>query len=251
MSQAPYPEYPAYPAYPGGPPPVPPTQNTAGLVGFIVSMCGLLCGLAFPVGMIISLFGLKSQPKGFAIAGSIVGAVGTLLLVALVAIYAVMIAAFVGMMPNLQQSITTINSVQQAQQVIEQHRLNNGDLPDAETGNQLIAGSIDGWQTPLRYDHGVDEGSNYHVRSAGPDRVFDTADDITIDQSGVMSGDAPGLAPAFQPQPPMNAPLPIDVPERAMPPETAIPPEARPTDIPDLHPPAIPLDTAVPDDREP
>jgi hypothetical protein len=38
----------------------------------------------------------------------------------------------------------------------------------------------DGWGTPLKYEKLSDE--NYRLSSAGPDRAFDTEDDITLER---------------------------------------------------------------------
>ena len=60
----------------------PAPTNGLGIAGFIVSLVGLLsCGLLCPIGFLLSLVGLTKQPRGFAIAGAIIGAIGTLWLV--------------------------------------------------------------------------------------------------------------------------------------------------------------------------
>lgn len=71
-------------------------SNSAGLAGFVISLVGLLsCGLLSPVGLIISMMGLKREPKGLAIAGVVIGLVGSLwVIVALVfGLFAVILAA--------------------------------------------------------------------------------------------------------------------------------------------------------------
>ena len=57
----------------------PAPTNGLGIAGFIVSLVGFLsCGLLSPIGFLLSLVGLTKQPRGFAIAGAIIGAIGTL-----------------------------------------------------------------------------------------------------------------------------------------------------------------------------
>ena len=57
----------------------PAPTNGLGIAGFIVSLVGFLsCGLLSPIGFLLSLVGLTKQPRGFAIAGALIGAIGTL-----------------------------------------------------------------------------------------------------------------------------------------------------------------------------
>src|SRR4051812_164334 len=77
--------------------------NPLAIAGFIVSLIGMLgCLILGPVGMVISAFALRRKPRGFAIAGLILGILATLTIITLVAsvwFFAVMasrsLAAFV------------------------------------------------------------------------------------------------------------------------------------------------------------
>ena len=60
--------------------------NTIGLFGFIVALTGLLCCVTFPIGLILSLIGLRKPPRGFAIAGTVIGSLGTVVVLGLVAL---------------------------------------------------------------------------------------------------------------------------------------------------------------------
>lgn len=64
----------------GLPPPSTPTSetNTYGLIGLILSIMGFMTIIAAPIGLILSLIGLKHPQKGLAIAGTIVGIISTL-----------------------------------------------------------------------------------------------------------------------------------------------------------------------------
>jgi hypothetical protein len=69
-----------------GGPPVPrylpaPASNDLGLAGFIVSLLGLVLsgGLLCPVGLVLSAMALRREPRGFAVAGFVIGLVGTLM----------------------------------------------------------------------------------------------------------------------------------------------------------------------------
>ncbi len=58
------------------------SENVLGLIGFVLSIVSLLLffGAASPVSLCLSLFGLRKQPRGFAIAGTVISALGTALL---------------------------------------------------------------------------------------------------------------------------------------------------------------------------
>lgn len=63
------------------PEPKPSEMNTWGLVGLILSILGFVTGgVTGPIGLILSLIGLKHPQKGLAIAGVIVGALSSLIL---------------------------------------------------------------------------------------------------------------------------------------------------------------------------
>ena len=153
------------------PPPAPPLRsqtNGLGIAGFVVSLVGIFTCVLCPVGLILSLIALKNQPKGFAIAGTVIGGLGTLLLGGFI----VMIVST----PQALDGIKTGITIAQAHAAIEESRGEDGALPSDEEGNQLIEEFEDAWGNPLRYElQGEDR---YIIRSAGPDGEFGTADDI-------------------------------------------------------------------------
>lgn len=52
-------------------------SNSMGLAGFIISLVGWVsCGVLCPIGLVLSLIGLRKQPRGFAVAGVILGGLG-------------------------------------------------------------------------------------------------------------------------------------------------------------------------------
>ena len=55
-------------------------SNPAGTAGFVISLFGLLltCGILCPLGLFFSLVGLTKSPRGTAVAGTILGLIGTL-----------------------------------------------------------------------------------------------------------------------------------------------------------------------------
>ena len=158
----------SYPPPPPPPPPLTSQTNGLGIGGFVVSLVGILtCGVISPIALILSLVALRRQPRGFAIAGTVIGGVGTLM----VAGFAVAFLAF----PEIKQVFETSFAMYKAHTVIESHRGENDALPSDEEGNRLIEDLADGWGNPLRYEL---DGETFMVRSAGPDGEFGTPDDI-------------------------------------------------------------------------
>jgi len=71
---------------------------------------------------------------------------------------------------SMTMAVTTINA----------HRAEKGELPDADSGNSLIAPFKDSAGRALRYDR-KDDG--FVVRGTGRDGRFDTEDDVKMDSS--------------------------------------------------------------------
>jgi hypothetical protein len=208
-----------------------PQENTLGLVGFIASLVGLFFCVAAPIGLILSLMGLRQQPKGFAIAGAIIGGITTLFYLAIVAMYGAVIAACIGIGAAAQPMIQTMGKLGEARQAIENARSPDGSYPGQAEGDALIAGKTDYWQMPLRYEPTAD---GYVVRSAGPDKQFNTTDDLTMDDFGSSQG-MPDLEDSQIPFEIEESGIPLDMEEpegsageassdAAAPEETATPP---------------------------
>ena len=153
-------------------------ENGLGLAGFIVSLVGLVsCGLLSPIGVILSIIGLFKEPRGFAIAGLIIGLIGTLFIGAIVAIFGfAMIFAFgqfgynLGLMMEVIEIEDSISSYYQTQQVLPQG------LDELSLSQDTL---IDPWGTDYQYVVDAD-GTTYTIQSAGEDMQFDTEDDLKI-----------------------------------------------------------------------
>jgi Na+-driven multidrug efflux pump len=66
----------------------PAPSNGLGIAGFVVSLVGLIpCGLLCPLGALLSLIAVFRQPRGFAIAGLIIGTLGSIMLAAVVVMW--------------------------------------------------------------------------------------------------------------------------------------------------------------------
>lgn len=171
-----------YPAQPGQPQSYqPPPTNGLGIAGFIVSLTGMVVclGLISPVGLLLSLIALFKEPRGFAIAGCIIGVLGTVLgaLSVMVVTGAIGAGIFAGaLFGNFQTSMT----IDVASNDIDNHFMNNNDtLPDEATGNTMISNYLDEWGNTLKYELTANSTTDYTITSAGPDGTFATMDDIT------------------------------------------------------------------------
>jgi type II secretory pathway pseudopilin PulG len=178
------------PAYqPTYPKPAGDQTNVPGLIGFILALVGLFisCGTLAPIALILSIIGMRKEPKGLAIAGLILSILGLIELL-IVAIYfaavAAMFASCLGLaavgVQEAAKQIETDNALRMAETEIENYQLANGELPDDVTGNQRIEHLRDGWKNKLRYERNFDE-DGYDVISAGPDGIFDNFDDKTLE----------------------------------------------------------------------
>jgi hypothetical protein len=178
----PYPQPPVNPYLASGYGARAPQENTLGLVGFIVSLLSfVVCPLAAPIGLILSLMALRREPKGFAIAGAIVGGLITLTWVAIIALYGAILAACIGIGVAAQPQIQTRATLNDARQRIESFKGPAGDIPGEAEGNGIIQGMEDYWKHPLRYEP---QPRGFVIRSAGPDGQFNTPDDLIINDWG-------------------------------------------------------------------
>jgi hypothetical protein len=153
-------------------------SNALGMVGFIVSLVALAtCGVLSPIALVLSLFGLRKRPKGFAVAGAVIGGIGTVWL-ALAGVGMVM--AFLGLKKVAEETgadVPTTIAMGGAMASIIGHVSPDGKLPDAAAGNALIANFKDSAGRALRYEP---SGKDFLIRGAGKDGVFDTPDDVTM-----------------------------------------------------------------------
>ena len=155
----------------------PSETNGLGIAGFVVSLIGILtCGVPSIVGLGFSLIAIRKKPKGFAIAGVILGVIGLLelVLVALSVYNAVQTL-------NTLQAMTIRDSNESlaqeyASDVAEEWKLTD-QLPSQEEGQKLLEGQTDFYGNELRYET---DGSSFSIRTTGEDQLFDTEDDIVV-----------------------------------------------------------------------
>ena len=169
-----------------------PETNGLGLAGFIVSLVGLCSGgLLSPIGLILSLIALGRCPRGFAIAGVVIGALGSCgILISLLvlpfvlvgmlaaggALYA--IEAFVSEEKFAAWELAIVASD------IEQYEETNGALPSSldDLGEPGYEGARDDpWDQPYVFEAAPDTPEGFRVFSIGPDGLPGTPDDIVPD----------------------------------------------------------------------
>lgn len=157
-----------------------PTNGLA-IAGFVVSLSGMIVclGLTCPIGLILSLIALTKSPRGYAIAGCIIGLLGSILGALTVLVVSGTIGSGLFWNSYLNQSMTSI-TIDSASYDIDQHYLsNNNTLPDEPTGNTLISSYTDEWGNALKYVPTPGSTSDYTITSPGPDGLFATGDETT------------------------------------------------------------------------
>lgn len=148
-------------------------SNPLAPVGLLLSVC------ISPLGLLLSIIALAFNPKGLAIAGVIVGLIGT----------AVWGAATYGIVRLGSFVATTVEITQQTQKDFEAHQdalaevlEADGRFPAESAGLALtLDDRTDYWGNEYRYALTA-EGLNYELRSAGVDGLFDTEDDLFINR---------------------------------------------------------------------
>ena len=172
----------------------PPQTNNVGLTGFILSIAGLVVcgGLLCPIGLIVSLFGINKEPRGFAIAGVVIGLAGSLF------------GAGMGFLiynaynnsnffNTFGYSSMTSSTMWTASSVIDNYYMQNQNtLPDQATGTALMSSWLDEWNTPIQYRPIPGSTTDYELVSAGPDQQFGTNDDY-VEQIPVAGGWSSGF----------------------------------------------------------
>ncbi len=172
----------------------PVTANGLGIAGFVCSVIGLCTGgLLSPVGLILSLIALNRPPRGLAIAGVVIGALGScgiiaaavfvpvLIAVALAALgltaAAVGIAALAG--PDVEAQVEMAILAFNVENYKKQHSgaLPNSLLDAAQSVDPNSGLFKDPWGHEYIFEPSED-GHTYRIFSAGLDGIPGTPDDI-------------------------------------------------------------------------
>lgn len=150
-----------------------------GLFLFFLSL-----GILSPVTLLVSMMGLRRRPRKMAVAGTLFSLAGVGVM------SAIALAGYAEHREHQQQraerqyqrSIAT--QVRQTEKTIlhavvdveDARDDSSGVLPADIDGNLIVIEHTDAWDTMLRYET---EDDHSIIRSAGPDRKFDTRDDLT------------------------------------------------------------------------
>ena len=154
--------------------------NGLGIAGFVTSLVGFLtcfCSVVLcPIGLVLSLFGLRHPKKGLAIAGVVIGAIGTL--VAIVGV----VLNLLGSLPVLTALNNTVTNMQLVSELENAAQRQQTPLTEADV-RRVIDGNDDFRGQPLNVTPGDDE-TLYAL--PGSDGRFETDDDFrfSIDREG-------------------------------------------------------------------
>ena len=159
-----------------------PGSNRLGFWGFICSVLGFVCtaGVLCPIGFLLSLFALRKNPRGFAIAGSVIGGVGTLLCILLILVSLLTIGVAKGISTAIKRGVPYVKSVADGASLYNQidiYRKTNSALPKSLDDLHVDSDAlIDGWGHKFHYQ--LNDDGSFNIISDGPDGKQGTLDDI-------------------------------------------------------------------------
>ena len=165
--------------------------NWWGFWGLLMSMGSFLtAGFASPLALLVSLNGMRKVkgPRKAAATGTVFSLLGILLAGSIVT-YAVNEEAAHRqryMDRQRQKAMAVQVEETEATMLVAEHELDEfrddtGYLPGGIDGNMLMLKHTDSWGTEIRYDA---EAVPAMLRSAGPDMVYNTNDDVTLEVEG-------------------------------------------------------------------
>lgn len=168
-------------------------SNGLGLAGFITSLVGIAVtgGVLCPVGLILSLIALSKPPRGFAVAGVVLGALGSCGGCLVLSVFAMvggaaLVAAMAVVLTGGTQGLETLDHMMQVDVAITEYERQHGHLP-ADLGQLGLPEGIlkDGWGRPLEYR--LEQGAPqwmWSLRTPGLDGVSQDSD-LTFRGAGV------------------------------------------------------------------
>lgn len=184
-------------------------SNPLGLAGFIVSLIGFLAGgILCPIGFILSLFALGRRPRGFAIAGAIIGFLGSCGGLIVFMIFGSAILAMLGIatagaaiagangaggpvaLPSHRDAV--LAEMARAREAIRAREpagpagsplpLHLAQVEVVQPGGRRVPfiSLTDPWGESYAYVYSIGADA-FDLASSGPDRKLGTADDIRLD----------------------------------------------------------------------
>ncbi len=162
-----------------------PNSNGLGVAGFVVSLVGfILCPFVAVVGMVMSFIAMFREPRGFAIAGFVIGLLGSFILLLLVVVFGAVLLVFgaaisLGGFKGLEAAAEMIDI---GEAIVEHHRATGSYPASLDTLQSLSADqTTDPWGQQYLYELSAD-GKSFELKSAGTDSTPGTPDDIPLDQ---------------------------------------------------------------------
>ena len=155
----------------------PPKENSTAIVGLILSILGFVtCPIFSIVGMFVSWSAMSREPKGVAIAGFIIGLIGTIGVliggIVLICVFAGIFTLGAAAVAAAQQAVQELPQKQAVMEIVREYE--GEGIPTQAEGEKIIQNKMDAWQNQLRYET---DGSSFSVISDGPDGKPNTADD--------------------------------------------------------------------------
>ena len=140
--------------------------NTLGLVGLILAFC------LSPIGLLISLVALTKTPRGLAIGGVVVGAIGTVL-------WGLGAAGLVAGWGLAKQGMDVWDDYMNISMSLEQRLSEDGEYPEDLSGLMLSEDHLtDPWGNAYRYEKTGPQA--YVLTASGRDATFGTDDDMRL-----------------------------------------------------------------------
>lgn len=167
-----------------------PPFNWSAFTGLILALLSpFSMFLLAPIALLFSLRGLRRAPRTMAFVATIFSLGGTAILAT--AIFAIAqdnhhhrtahVRAHQQRVFADQKASTSVSLDAAAIQFEKYRELNNGMLPNGIDGNLMSIKFSDAWKQELRYEPGEKQAT---IRSAGPDKQFETRDDMVTTVKG-------------------------------------------------------------------
>lgn len=160
-------------------------SNVLGIVGFILAFC------VSPIGLILSLVALARPPRGFAVAGTIVGLLGS-------AAWALVIFVFVVFGPAAVSIFENTSDYAQIARAIDAYKTNNaGALPPDLAALNLPADVLEDHEGNA-YAYSMDPATGeWSITFIGWDGMPDTGDEVVLTSGMTESEVGQALGDAF------------------------------------------------------
>ena len=160
-------------------------SNVLGIVGFVLSFC------LSPIGLILSVVALAKQPRGFAIAGTIIGLLGSLVWAGLIFVFVMFGPAFVSIFEDT-------SDYAQISRAIDAYKTQNaGALPPDLAALNLSANVIEDHDgNPYAYSADPSTGE-WTITFIGWDGVHDSGDEVDLTSTMSESDVGKALGDAY------------------------------------------------------